>query len=431
MNTHPVFPNEILDAIVDSAVDNLSTRSVFGLVPLLKSVALTSQSLRVRAQRHLFFEIRLQPFNRRKGRDGIHDPRTIDLTIFQGNPQLIEYPRSLAIIVHSEEGRSEFPPHFLLVILPFFTRKIGTLDHLNIYLNYRIEWASIPTAFQDAIVQCIKGNRLKSFELLGIDLPRSFVDILPSTLEACNIGVCAENDPSFAAKYIEPRHKRGSNQANTVSPTHLEIRWVFDDPTMGWVTSQEDTFFQRVASLDVGVVTIAAIAALMDRMPNALTRLSLRHWDNIHSLELQHDTLQGMIIHPMPHLQELKVSVRVESDSVVTCPSQAAVIVADYISPAYVSIRIFRLVIEWNSSSPVGRYLTRTAEGFARLDDLLSDRSILGSLVEVELDIRPVCSGIDRIADEQARLRNEALEVFYKTVGRVDTFSVKASDAFK
>ncbi|KAH6918202.1 hypothetical protein BKA70DRAFT_10880 [Coprinopsis sp. MPI-PUGE-AT-0042] len=432
----PVFPNETLDAIVDCAVDNFSTHSVFGvaftpqLVPLLKNVALVSQFLRDRAQRYLFLEIRLDPFKNHQGGYDSCAPRILDLTIFQSHPQLLEYPRSLVMMLHSEYWTGEFPQYFLSVLLPFFSGNLGKLDHLHIHLDHQGSWIRIPNQFQDAIIRSIKRNQLKSIKLPQLGLPKDFFGLLPSTLEACDIGGLTGHDPLFALKHIGPRYKRGLDQASSARPTHLTIRRLLEPPER--LLSQVDTFFQRVTSLDVGVVTITMFATYMERIPNTLTRLLLRHNESISVSQAQHISLQELTFRLLPYLHELQVSVEIdESDRVVTCPSQAAMIAGDYLSPAYTSIRVFRLMIKWTSSSPADRYLKRTAGGFARLDDLLSDKSLLGSLVEVELDIRPVCSGIRRIAEEQVRLRREALEVFHKTIDRVDTFCVKTSDAFK
>ncbi|KAH6918200.1 hypothetical protein BKA70DRAFT_1416207 [Coprinopsis sp. MPI-PUGE-AT-0042] len=444
MTTQPVFPNEILDAIVDSAVENLSTRSVFDLtftpqlVALLKQVALTSNYLRQRAQRYLFLEIRLHPFQKHKGGHEDYLPSMLDrfLSIFQDNPQLLEYPRSLAIMAHPEHWTSKFPPHFLSVVLPFFTNSLQQLDHLRIHVDFPSRWPGYPPEFKDAIVHCIKGNRLKSFKLRRLSLPKDFVYVLPSTLEACDIGVHAEDDPSFTAKYVKPQRTRGSDQAHSVKPAHLRISWLLEPP--GWVQSQKDTFFQRVTSLNVGVVAIPTFTALMDRIPNTLTHLSLRHCESIQLLQDQHNALHETTFRPTPYLHELEVSVQIEESSrVVTCPSQAAMIAADYISPAYASIRVFRLTIEWRSFQELGepranRYMERAAGGFARLDDLLSDRSVLPSLNEVYFDIRPNFPEADWISDEQARelggqIRSDALEVFHKTVDRVNTFGITST----
>ncbi|KAH6918208.1 hypothetical protein BKA70DRAFT_1246554 [Coprinopsis sp. MPI-PUGE-AT-0042] len=445
MTAHPAFPNEILDAIVDSAFQDLSTPTVFGvtftieLVTLLKEVALTSRYLRERAQRYLFLEIRLHPFKRRNREYEDDVPQTVDLSIFQNNPRLLEYPRSLAIIVQARDWRSEFSPHFLSVAFPFFANNLRKLAHLDIHLNHHRQWTSLPSECQDSIVKCLKDNSLRSLKLRRLSLPERFDGILPSTLKACHFGVYAEDDPTFAEKYIEPRRNTGSDQANTVSPIHLKISSLSDDPMLSWVPSQANTFFQRIKYLEVGVRSIIAFAAFMNRIPNALTHLSLLHRDDARVLHRQHSALQSTTLPSMPYLKVLMVSITIKYERSIRCPDYVAMIARDYISLAYTSIHAFHLTIEWKSSpgihgppGPAARYLERTPDGFARLDDLLSDRSSLGSLREVKLDIRPAYQiGGGLISELQARIQGEALEVFHKTINRVDSFSVMTADAFK
>ncbi|KAH6918209.1 hypothetical protein BKA70DRAFT_1246556, partial [Coprinopsis sp. MPI-PUGE-AT-0042] len=149
---------------------------------------------------------------------------------------------------HLQYWGSEFPPHFLSIVLPFFTSNLQKLDHLCIHFNYQRQWT---------------GNRLKSLRLRRLSLPNDFVRILPSTLEAYESGAPAEDDPLFSAQY-------------------LKITWLNEPP--GWIESREDSFFQRVTSLDIGVSIL---------------------------LQLQHTNLQGTTFRPMPYLQELKVSIRI------------------------------------------------------------------------------------------------------------------------
>jgi hypothetical protein len=144
------LPIEILDLIIDAAVEGTSTRTVFGvtfapeLIPLLKSIALVCHRFRERAQRHLFHEIRLHPSVI------LDDPVATErsLSIFEDNPRLLVYPRSLLIMDPDSErvrvSHSAFSQYFLSVLFPFFTNKLRNLDHLCISLKVPHHWPKVP-----------------------------------------------------------------------------------------------------------------------------------------------------------------------------------------------------------------------------------------------------------------------------------------------
>jgi hypothetical protein len=145
----------------------------------------------------------------------------------------------------------------------------------------------------------------------------------------------------------------------------------------------------------------------------------------------------------MPCLEEVKVIVIAKPDlpgqGAIACPVQAVTVARAYVVPAFRLIRTFRLAIEWPASrdsekSPEGRYLTEGARhAFACLDELLTDERLLESLREVDLDFRPVYFAASDMDDELAvlrtrkEIRKEVLEVFHRTVERVDTFLVTTS----
>lgn len=144
----------------------------------------------------------------------------------------------------------------------------------------------------------------------------------------------------------------------------------------------------------------------------------------------------------MPCLEELRVSITVDSQWVAGGSPLAAMVAGDYITPAFSSISVFRLILEWKLSaqcledSAADRFVVRTPNGFGRLVDLLSNKRLLTSLREVELDFRPSCFGAGQIEEELAgnlrnRLRREAVEVFHAAVERVEMFSMITSNAFK
>ncbi|KAH6908363.1 hypothetical protein BKA70DRAFT_1400486 [Coprinopsis sp. MPI-PUGE-AT-0042] len=449
MSATPTLPNEILDAIIDSAVESLSTRSFFGpgvettpeLVVLLKNVALTSFHLRERAQRYLFQKIRLRPFLRSEEGPAKYVPSTMDafLSIFEENPKLLEYPRSLVIMPEDEDrNRGDLHLHFFSVLVPFFTSRLGKLDYFVLQLDWRRQWSTLPEKLQDCIVRCLKENDLKGFEVQGFILPENFVQILPSTLHACRIGLLAVEDDSTLV----------TNQTGTASPRYLRIDKMPKDRYFGWIQSQADSFFQRLTSLDVGIEDLAGLNALLDRIPYTLSRLSLRYANLSNSLQVLHHDLQQTSCRHMPYLKKLHVYVEPMFCRVVTCPVPAALVVGDHVA-AYPSISIFELTVLWwwlpypdppislqnTQGFPEQRFLDRTADGFGRLDDLLADRGTLGALKEVKINLEPKTYGSVRmeqkkIEELQDRIRREAMEVFHRTSSCVNTFSLVTDNAF-
>jgi hypothetical protein len=140
----------------------------------------------------------------------------------------------------------------------------------------------------------------------------------------------------------------------------------------------------------------------------------------------------------MPCLEELKVTVIANTDGSVAFPAEAVAVASGYIISAFRLIRTFQLTIEWRSSralqeSPSTRFLPEpTRDALARLDGLLTDTSLLGSLNEMGIYFELVYVGDDEIKDELAgglrsRIQSEILEALHGAVGRVDNFSVTTS----
>jgi hypothetical protein len=279
-NLMTTLPNEILDGIVDAAVEGLSTRTVFRiiftpeLVTLLKEIALVSHHLRESAQRHLFQGIRLSPslIWDEHGRPATRDT---SLSIFENNPRLLAYPRSLAIVdtKRARVVQPAFSPHFLSVTFPFFTSRLRNLDHLCVSTEAYYHWErTVPSDFKDALVGCITGNNLKSLTIRRFSLPLDLVKILPPTLEALHIGATVSaSDGGFAAKYIKPEHL---NVANTARPFHMACALLSGQ----WIPSQGNDLFTRIKSLHIDIMTIASPASFLSRMAaDKLTHLSFRH----------------------------------------------------------------------------------------------------------------------------------------------------------
>jgi hypothetical protein len=272
-----IFPNEILDLIIDAAVEGLSTRTVFGvtftpeLVALLKEIAL-SRSLRESAQRHLFQEIRLYAS---VILDEYNEPAPMErsLSIFEENPQLLTYPRSLTIMdpERANVKPTVFSPHFLSVMFPFFINKLRNLDHLCVSPNTYYPWEMVPSSFRDGLLRCITGNRLKSLTIRQFGLPLDLVTVFPPTLEALDITANVPPDnPSLAAMNIKP------GSLHCVRPSHIVIGWLTE--TGAWIQKQADDFFTQIKSLEIKVTHIPSLATFLICMTaHKLTHLSLLH----------------------------------------------------------------------------------------------------------------------------------------------------------
>ncbi|KAH6900843.1 hypothetical protein BKA70DRAFT_1312717 [Coprinopsis sp. MPI-PUGE-AT-0042] len=448
----PAFPNEILDAIIESAAEALSSPSPYGattspaLVVLLKSVALTSHHLCHRAQRHLFMNIHLHPFPRNSRMEVQYQPTILDefMSIFRVNPRLLQYPRSLTVTAEVEQRPMktavQLETHFLSVVFPFFAKSLRQLEHVYLLLDRGRLWTGLPHDFQDAIINCLQSSDLRSVQLMHLTLPRDFARVLPATLRACFIGCAVEDDPAFTSKYVDPQiHVR---QGSTVSPTTLSV--ILQRKSQSWAQSQDDTFFRRVSALRLEIGDMEALQPIIDRVPATLTHLSLEHKNSGYALRSFHLALNEMSLRHMPHLEELEVVVYVKDSWKFVCSPHAIRLAERYIADGYASIRVLRLAIVWRShpslllregEESTKQSLTRSDDGFARLDDRLSDASKFSSLQYVEIKVRPKITGRtplpqDVIKRHRDRLRREVLNVFHKTAKRVADFSVVTGGAY-
>jgi hypothetical protein len=343
------LPIEILDLIVGAAVEDTSTRTVFGvtfapeLVALLKAVALVCHQFRERAQRHLFHEIRLDPFGT------ICNPVATErpLSIFEDNPRLLTYPRSLAVACPERVGFRQSELHFPSVtIFRFFASKLRNLDHLCISFRVSFHWPKVPSKFKDTLVRCITENRLKTLTIRRLSLPQDLVKIFPPNLEALDIeGDVTSEDSGFTAKYVKAR---SSNP--TARPTHIAI-------SGSWLSKQADDLFTRLKSLNIKVSGIPSLATILSSMSAyRLTNLSLRHQEkkvgtpfhplsmnefkmlikiSMKALRARIRGLQSATLPFMPCLEELNITVIVETHEADTCPVEAVAIAGAYIVPAF------------------------------------------------------------------------------------------------
>jgi hypothetical protein len=450
------LPIEILDLIVDAAVEGSSSRTVFGvtftpeLVKLLKDIALISHHLRKRAQRYLFQEIRLRPSVLLDKHNEIAAAER-SLSIFEDNPRLLEYSRSLAIVDPRHAGvKPSLSPHFVSVLFPFFANNLRNLHHLSFATkgHYYYDWTATPSEFQDSLIRCISSNSLKSLMIHQFGLPREFVGVLPPTLEALDIASDGRADPEFTAKYINQGSKH---------PADLSIR---STGRPGWFVNQGPEFFSRVKSLEINGMIIAYLAIFLRRSAaHTLTHLSLRHQEHVSGrsshappvdkfkslmklyitgFQAKRAISRWVNLPFMPCLEELKVSITATPNLPIACPAEAVTLAGGYIVPGFRRIHTFRLRIEWKSSqrSPAGRFLPEeTRDAFGRLDTLLSDRGLLENLKEVEIDLRPVDVGDGHLENELAgglrsKTCSEVLEGLHRTVERVGIFSATMSNSF-
>jgi hypothetical protein len=156
-------------------------------------------------------------------------------------------------------------------------------------------------------------------------------------------------------------------------------------------------------------------------------------------LRFHHEALRSAALLSLPYLEELKLTIIVQSDGGVTWPVMAGLIAGGYIIPAFASIAALRLVIGWKATRNVKKYypagqflLEQLRDAFAHLDSLLMDETLFRSLKEVEIDFGPTFAGKRKVEDGvawdlQTRIRSEAMEVFHRTIERLDTFSVTAT----
>jgi hypothetical protein len=137
----------------------------------------------------------------------------------------------------------------------------------------------------------------------------------------------------------------------------------------------------------------------------------------------------------MPSLEELIVSAVVDTRDPADNPWGAIQIAGDYIVPAFRLIRTFRLSIGFKFSQkvPAGLFLREgTRDAFARLDGLLTEKTTLQSLREVEISLGPLYLGDGGMEDELSealsnRIRSEVLEVLPGTGEQVYIFAVTTS----
>ena len=157
-----------------------------------------------------------------------------------------------------------------------FASSLNKLKHLHVYIDSTQEWTYLHRDIQDLLVECIRGNPLKSLKLKRLVLPRNFVSVLPSSLEAFyTTTIDMVDDPTFVSRYLE-----AENQLPLVAPSCLRIGWL-DKPESShlntWEPSQASDFYRRLASLDVGIRDVPMFMRMMDIVPGSLSKLSVQH----------------------------------------------------------------------------------------------------------------------------------------------------------
>ncbi|KAH6918226.1 hypothetical protein BKA70DRAFT_1246628 [Coprinopsis sp. MPI-PUGE-AT-0042] len=361
------LPFEILDAIVDSAAEIFSTSDRYGtilypeLVSLLKNVALPALS---------FSNISLNPF--------------------QGaNPRFLNYTRSFTIKLCISAETRALPLIFLSEALPFFAQNLRCLR--NIFLYSSLQLVLVRTSRHSPAVfgRCIAENALVSFKVIGLELPREFSGLLPSSVDAFFAVSYVELDPTFVVKPPRPTHIR------ITSPSVGGL-----DGSMAFVYSLDQTFYDR---------------CLHHRFWHMQSYRLIRHT----TLTLRHLGYPNEVSRfpSMPFLEQLHVMVAGNRwKPFKTCPEEMASIVADYCTASFAS---WALSLARVPGAPL---FEREEDGFAFLDDLLANSEMFAGLnvviLNVVLELPPM------LLPPGAHYQMLRKEVFFKTAQRVKRFDV-------
>jgi hypothetical protein len=257
------FPNEILGSIVDAAVQDTSTYDR-PTVRFLKDAALVSPFFRRRAQEHLFRNVAIHI-------DSSGDRAERLLSALQDNPSLSQYPRCLTLdieVYHIDKPANErFPSASTVVSI---CRMLKNLNSFSLLGNQPLRWSMITRKLQDAIVNCIKRNELKHFNVSLVDLPSDFIQLLPSvstiTLSLSDLA----DDSSFRRDYL-----REPSGPLDVAARPARLTFKTDDLT--WIEIPRSSVFERVSALDYQMRMPHHFLALLPRVSSTLKHLTVRH----------------------------------------------------------------------------------------------------------------------------------------------------------
>ncbi|KAH6879332.1 hypothetical protein BKA70DRAFT_1576236 [Coprinopsis sp. MPI-PUGE-AT-0042] len=438
------LPFEILDAIVDSAAEIFSISDRYGtilspeLVSLLKNVALVSRHLSNHSQRYLFQNITLNPFQGVRRDETRYMPPTMDeyISMFKANPRFLNYTRSFTIKLCISAETRALPPHFLSEALPFFAQNLRCLRNIFLYSSLQQYWSGLPDIPQQSLAGCIAENALTSFKVIGLELPREFSGLLPSSVDAFFAVSYVELDPTFVEKYLATR-----KVVKPPRPTHIRITSPSVgglDGSMAFVYSLDQTFYDRCLHLDFGTCNPTDLFNILSRVRHTLKTLTLRHLGypnealRNHHQELAEKSSESRFP-SMPCLEQLHVMVAGNRwKTFKTCPEEMASIVADYCTASFASVKLIQLDLQWALSLarvPGAPLFEREEDGFAFLDDLLANSEMFAGLnvviLNVVLELPPMLlppgAHYQMLSNQ---LQKDGKEVFFKTAQRVKRFDV-------
>lgn len=114
-----------------------------------------------------------------------------------------------------------------------------------------------------------------------------------------------------------------------------------------------------------------------------------------------------------------------------TCPSEVAWMISDYCTISFASVKSIRLDLLWYLSLPKAPEVPLLGQGFALLDNILSDPRIFAVLESVVVNVAPTPTLLPAQEITQAlrdEVQQEAREVFHKTSQRAEEFYVISDD---
>lgn len=131
----------------------------------------------------------------------------------------------------------------------------------------------LPEAVQQSLVSCIAENNLTRFKVIGIDLPREFSKLLPSSIDALLVGSDIDPDPTFVEKHLTVR-----KVAASARPTQIRIPtpqiWLRNE--RAWFLELEQAFLDKCLHLDFSISHYAALIDVVSRISKTLKTLTLR-----------------------------------------------------------------------------------------------------------------------------------------------------------
>ncbi|KAH6912631.1 hypothetical protein BKA70DRAFT_769369 [Coprinopsis sp. MPI-PUGE-AT-0042] len=288
-----IFPDDIFDTIVELIAKDLPDVSVTTTTTrrsssraLLRHLATVSPHLRNLCQAVIFQNITVFPT--RGQPSWLADSQYVEdypeaawsssITLFRNNPRLFDYARTLELVLETSDFTTRMPSHFEAVVIPFFLDNLRHLEGISVghSPNSLFLWSCLDTRSQEAIRNCIAKNSLKSFAVSNCHLPRSFLGLLPSTMETLRINEWCH--------FPSPADDGLGSAAITACPTSLDFKTSMtlkDLPQSSILSQVSDEFFHRVISLAIHPNRSFSIETLkrevLDRVPPSIKHLTLKY----------------------------------------------------------------------------------------------------------------------------------------------------------